>query len=175
MDFNFGLYTIRAVGAGDWHSMRDQLKKLNQAYLVIEDAEGDSREGVLYRVQSSIDNRVHYCCVFYESEFSRPQIIVRSMDACDCWILFDRTLAIVSFEPPQCFKQVKLPCFYWTAFRIRDRLVVIHELGATCFDFDGNVVWDVSGDDKMNDYRVEDNVLTCIFDSGQRKSQSLLI
>lgn len=141
--------------------------------MAIESEEEYSYFGALFKIQSSINNWINYCCVLYYDEQSSPEIIIRSTKEYTAWILFDKTVALVDFEKLNIIKKVPLPMCYWTAFCSNNNLVVIHEFGASCFDIEANEMWEISGKDKLNDFKINENQLICIFDDGERKAHLL--
>lgn len=173
MKYNYGLHIISLVASGPSYLIKQQLEKVKENLVMIEDKDEYCDFGVLLRVQSAVESWANYCCILYRNEKSSPQIIIRSSNECTSWILFDNQLALVSFDNLRIIKMNVLPWYYWTAFCLGNDLIVVHDLGVCCFDMHANKLWEISGKNKLNDFRVTEKELICLFDDGKEGRQIL--
>ena len=112
------------------------------------------------------------CGIVYAGTFP-PLVLEHEAPFCG-WIVFDSTLYVVSFADAKHIREIRLESCYWDAMILEDRsLLVIHELGASCYRSDGEKLWELSGHDKINNYKLVNDRLELSLDDGQILSTSI--
>jgi hypothetical protein len=166
--FNTGHFAFQILAYDTRREILQRLKAKNG--FLIEPDETHATNG--YFVQVSTFKYRFYFGLMTEEYTFLPQIIYHP-NPDDCWILYESSLVLLSLSEKKCIKYCTLPCLYWTAFYKNNLLIVVHELGASCFDLNAVQMWELSGSDKLNDFEIMDKEIICIFDDGSKKAHTI--
>lgn len=170
MKFNLGNLMIETTNFDSYNEMSSRIKELKG--ILLESEEGRN-QNILLKARLLDPKSETYCGITYIHNNIRPQI-ASHLFKFHCWIAFDNSLAIVSFKEPKCVSKIILPAVFWDLILLdKGSVLVVHELGAICFDETSQKKWELIGNDMLTDYQIDGNRIICKFDDGLTKCHEL--
>jgi len=91
-----------------------------------------------------------------------------------CWIGYDCQVSYIDLRNQKVLFEIDTWGSFWEFIPVdKDKIVIVHELGAVSVNTQGRELWSLSGHDILADFKVENGKVKLIFEDGQVLSHSL--
>ncbi len=141
--------------------------------IVLEDERSEGLSGILIQTRLPGYSWKGHLVVFVDQNISHPRIALHSEKG-RYWIAWEKSIAVITPFDVKVEHVARFDYIYCDIVTCSSgNLLVVHELGAICYDENCRVLWSINGSDRLVDFSISDRILTCKFDNGTELSHEI--
>ena len=171
MIYNFGNMAISSFRVETENELKSILSENDNSFSV-----SDSESGTKFKileVRLGYKRHIIYCGLIYGGYTPFEPMIIKHPCKNYIWLAMDSAVYIVSFDKLIVVKEIPVPLYWDMIVGIKYPIIVIHEMGALALDNNGEKLWILEGDDKLNHFNIEKDQITLVFDDGNTKKHDI--